>query len=555
MSFLIACLLAVPFGSIQDQSVPSTVPFAEPQETPSQPEKLSARLPVIPLPNKISYQDGFFEPQAGFAIRFEQDMEPFANGLAKQLQEVLGYPIKTARKELRIIYPQELHISNQADTPKEGYRLQVTEKRIDLTAGDSSGFQYGGQTLLQALQAGEQARLPLCDIQDEPRFGWRGMHLDVGRHFFAVEEIKKFLVQMAAHKFNVFHWHLTEDQGWRIEIKAYPKLHEVGAFRASSPPYGERLGSDGQRYGGYYTQEEVREVVAFAADLNIVVVPEIDMPGHMSAAIAAYPALGNQDIPDYDPIVQTKWGVHLYTLSPTEETFVWVEAVLNEVCDLFPSQYIHVGGDEAPINQWQASATAQAVMQREGLKDESALQAYFLSRVNKMLLARDRKMLGWDEIRMGGLAKGATVMVWRAWHHAAEAVAEGHDVVMAPTSHTYFDYYQAEPPQELAKGVEFECIGGRLPLQKVYDFEPVPKELLGKPEAKHILGAQGQIWTEYVKTWDKAEYLTFPRAAALAEVVWTQPEHKNWKDFQVRLRPMLERYKKAGVRYFDPFAE
>ncbi len=519
---------------------------ANPTQTP---------LSVIPKPNGIQYQRGEFAPQTGVAVRFDSQMQGEAEWLAEQLRRRTGYPVPLVREELRIIHPQEIHLDrDERMAGREAYRLQVKERSVRITSSQPAGAFYGAQTLLQIWPSEPGKSIPACQVDDAPRFAWRGLHLDVGRHLFAKEDILGLLDWMAVHKLNTFHWHLTEDQGWRLEIKKYPKLTSVGAYRSATPPYGDRRGSDGKRYGGFYTQEDVREIVQYAAQRHITVIPEIDMPGHMAAAIAAYPELGNSDIPDYDPEVQTHWGVKPYTLAPKEETFAWIDDVLAEVCALFPSTYIHVGGDEAPKGQWKRSKFAQSVIQREGLKNEEELQAYFLARVSKLLAKRNRKMLGWDEIREGGLAPGATVMVWRGWNHAVAAARQGHDVVMAPTSHTYFDYYQADPKTELAKGDWYESIGGHLPLEKVYAFEPVPEELAGQPEVAHILGCQGQLWTEYVKTWEKLEYLAFPRVSALAEVAWTQPGLRDYEDFTQRLRPMLARWKAAGVRHFDPFS-
>ncbi len=524
-------------------------------QTPSN-ESQPAPWLVIPQPKSLAYMDGEFCPQEGLAVRFDARVQWEAEFLAERLREFTGFPVPTVREELRILYPQEIHLEvlDSESNPTQ-YQLLAHPERIHVAAPGTAGVWSGIQTLLQVWPTEPQACLRACLVTDEPRFAWRGLHLDVGRHWFAKDDILSLLDWMAVHKLNVFHWHLTEDQGWRLEIKKYPKLTSVGAYRASTPPYGDRRGSDGERYGGFYTQAEVREIVRYAAQRHITVVPEIDMPGHMAAAIAAYPELGNDDIPDYDPQVQTHWGVKPYTLSPKEETFAWIDDVFEEVCDLFPSTYVHVGGDEAPKGQWKQSAFAQSVMQREHLHNEDELQAYFLGRVSKLLEKRGRKMLGWDEIREGGLAPGATVMVWRGWNHAVAAAQAGHDVIMAPTSHTYFDYYQADPKTELTRGDEYECIGGFLPLEKVYAFEPIPKELLGSEAAQRILGCQGQLWTEYVKTWDKLEYLAWPRVCALAEVAWTQPTKRDWNSFQQRLRPMLARLQAAGVRTFDPFAE
>ena len=337
-----------------------------------------------------------------------------------------------------------------------------------------------------------------------------------------------------------------------MEIKKFSNFPQVGGFRASIPPYGNRGGSDGKKYGGFYTQEQIKDIVAYAKERHITIVPEIDMPGHMAAAIAAYPHLGCDDIPNYKPEVKCHWGVHPYVLSPKETTFEWVDDVLGEVCELFPSTYIHIGGDEAPKGQWKQSKFAQSVIKREKLHNEHELQSYFIKRLEKMLDKRGRKLIGWDEIREGGLSPKATMMLWRGWDHAIASIKEGHDVVMAPGSHTYFDHYQNTPALELAKGMEFECIGGHRTIKSVYTFDPVPKEFKGTAKAKHVLGCQAQLWTEYMKTWDKVEYCAFPRIAALSECAWTQMENRDYADFDKRLQPMFQRYKKAGINYFDP---
>lgn len=515
---------------------------------------LANQPPLIPKP--VSYQklNGSFSLKQETAIRFSTGLEQEAQFLSEALKKRLAFPFSTYNNQLRIaLYnPIELQLIQGQNFKKEGYSLSITPDKVLIQAGDKAGIFYGCQTLLQLLNQNAQS-LPACQIKDYPRFAWRGMHLDVGRHLFPVKDIEKFIDWMAFHKLNTFHWHLTEDQGWRIEIKKYPKLTQVGAWRASTPPYGERNGSDHKRYGGFYTQKEIKRLVAYAKARHITIVPEIDMPGHMSAAIASYPELGNTDIANYKPSVATKWGVFPYTLSPKESTFTWVENVLDEVCALFPSTYIHIGGDEAPKEQWKASPFAQKVMKRENLPDEHALQSYFIGRVEKILQKKGRRLIGWDEIREGGLSPHATMMLWRSWDHAIASINEGHDIVMAPGSHVYFDHYQYDPEAILSQGKEFEAIGGYRTIQSVYSFNPIPKEFQGTQKARHVLGCQAQLWTEYMKTWDKVEYSAFPRIAALAEVAWTPQEARQWEDFQERLQPTIALYKKAGIHTFDPF--
>jgi len=517
----------------------------------------AAELPIIPKPLKTSVQEGHYTLNAQTAIRYQSTLKKEAELLAASIEKATGITPKLYDAKLRIALPSPITLGIDGDDSlHEAYDMTVTPKGIKIIGTDSAGVFYGCQSLLQLIplkaDKGEK-NIPACQISDQPRFGWRGMHLDVGRHLFAPNDIKNFIDQLAIHKLNTLHWHLTEDQGWRIEIKKYPKLTSVGGFRASSPPYGNRGGSDGKRYGGFYTQAQIKDIVAYAKDRHITIVPEIDMPGHMAAAIAAYPNLGNDDIPNYKPSVATHWGVFPYILAPKEETFEWIDDVLTELCELFPSPYIHIGGDEAPKGQWKESKFAQSVMKREGLKNEHDLQSYFIGRVEKILTKKGRKLIGWDEIREGGLSPNATMMLWRGWNHAIASVNEGHDVVMAPGSHTYFDHYQYNKVAILSQGPEFEAIGGHRTLESVYSFNPVPKEFQGTPKAKHILGCQAQLWTEYMKTWDKVEYRAFPRLAALAEVAWTATNRKNFANFKIRLKPMMARYQAAGINAFDYF--
>ncbi|MES2477430.1 MAG: family 20 glycosylhydrolase [Verrucomicrobiota bacterium] len=509
-------------------------------------------LPLIPLPSVVERADGHFEFSGQTGIRYHQTLATEAGLFAKDLEKLTGDVPMMATKEQRSFIASEilLDVDASADLPPSGYQLEISPKAIRIIGKDAAGAWYGTRTLLQLLPTGKitTADLDGLHITDHPRFGWRGMMLDVGRHFYPVENIKSLIDWMAFHKLNTFHWHLTEDQGWRIEIKKYPKLTEVGAFRESSPPYGDRNGSDGKRYGGFYTQEQIREVVAYASARHITIVPEIDMPGHMAAAIAAYPELGNSDIPNYDPKVVTHWGVYPYTLAPTEEVFRFVDDVFTEVCDLFPSPYIHMGGDEAPKTQWEQSPRVKELMQEKGFKDAHDVQSYFVKRVEKILEAKGRKLIGWDEIREGGLSPKATVMSWRGEDGGIASAKEGHDVVMTPTSHLYIDYYQTPAAQELAKGIDHEAIGGLVTLEKVYSYNPVPTDLT-KDEARHILGAQANLWTEYIKDYKKVEYFAFPRMAALAEIVWTQPERKDYYDFLIRLKGVMNHYDAAGVRH------
>ena len=443
-----------------------------------------------------------------------------------------------------------LRLSQDAPHPVEGYRLNVTSDAVTVEAKTPAGLFYGLQTLTQLLFGDHTSgwSVPVVQIVDAPRFAYRGMHLDVGRHFFPVAFVKKYIDLLAMYKMNKFHWHLTEDQGWRIEIKKYPKLTEIGAYRQETvmgknfERFDRPYVGDGKPHGGFYTQDEVREVVAYARARYIDVIPEIEMPGHATAALAAYPEFACTDGP-FD--VPTTWGIFEDVFCPKEETFQFLEDVLTEVIALFPSQYIHIGGDEVPKVRWQESEVAQEVISREGLADEDELQSYFIKRIESFLQAQGRRLIGWDEILEGGLAPDATVMSWRGMEGGIEAARQGHDVIMTPTSHCYFDYYQADPEQEPL------AIRGLTPLEKVYSFEPVP-EMLSAEDAEHILGAQGNVWTEYMATTDYVEYMVFPRMLALSEVVWSPPDLRNWEGFVQRLPDHLRHLDALGVNYRQP---
>ncbi len=518
---------------------------------------VAAPLPLIPLPLKVDPGEGAFQFSAETVIRYEADYVSEAKLLAEDLTKLTGTRPKLVVAGLKFSAPSEIYLgsSHNDELSASGYELKVRPDDLVIRGKDAAGVYYGTRTLLQLLPAGKlagiSARIPAVTISDGPRFGWRGMMLDVGRHFQTVADVKRLIDWMAFHKLNVFHWHLTEDQGWRIEIKKYPKLTEVGSFRAASPPYGNRKGQDGVRYGGFYTQAEIKDVVAFAAERHITIVPEIEMPGHAAAAIAAYPELGNSDVAGYAPQVMTSWGVHPYTFAPKEETFHFLEDVLGEVCELFPSQFIHIGGDEAPKTQWKQSPGAQEVMQREGLKSEEELQSYFVRRIGKFLASKNRRLIGWDEIQEGGLPQTATMMVWRDVKWGKHALALGNDIVMATNSHLYFDHYQYPAAQELAKGKEYEAIGGLLPLEKVYAYDPA--FVAENPaQAKQVLGTQAQLWTEYIQDMKKVEYMAFPRIAAFAEVAWTPPDLKNYENFRLRLEGVMEHYDAGKVNYPKP---
>ncbi len=527
---------------------------------------------IIPLPEEMKMGEGSFDLTSFTPVRYEAALEGIATLFAADLKERGGVEFKTLREDPVIMQTASgirLHVDDKLPLKPGGYKLDVSPEGVTITGKDIAGAWYGTRSIIQMLPPKDAGiwrsfltyatkgpngvPIPCVSITDEPRFAWRGMHMDVGRHMYPVEDIKKFIDWLAFHKLNTLHWHLTEDQGWRIEIKKYPKLTEVGGFRESTPPYGNRDSDDNKRYGGFYTQEQIKDLVAYAAARQVTIVPEIDMPGHMAAAIAAYPQFGNSDIPNYAPKVRTRFGVLYDTLAPTEETFQFIDDVLTEVCELFPSPYIHTGGDEAPKDQWEQSPRVRELMKKEGLKDGHEVQSYFVKRVEKILEKKGRKLIGWDEIREGGLSPKATVMSWRGEQGAIDSVREGHDVVMAATSHLYLDHYQLPKNPELAKGVEYEAWGGFQPIYNVYSYDPVPKALNAE-EAKHILGVQGQLWSEYIRSYDKLEYTAFPRIAAVAEIAWSPVEKKNYDDFRTRLDPIMKHYDAAKVHHAVPLA-
>lgn len=436
-------------------------------------------------------------------------------------------------------------------SPREGYEVRIRTNTIRVEADDDAGLFYAAQTLLQLARplppAGDGSvslGIPAATIVDTPRFAYRGMHLDVGRHMFPVPFIKRYIALMARYKFNTFHWHLTEDQGWRIEINQYPELTRIGAYRHETileknfDPY---IG-DGKPYGGFYTQDEVRDVVAFAERHHVTIIPEIEMPGHAVAALAAYPELACSPGPFQ---VRTFWGVSDDIFCPSEKTFQFLEDVLSEVIELFPGKYIHIGGDEAPKKAWRESELAQEVIRREGLADEAELQSYFIRRIESFLSTKGRRLIGWDEILEGGLAPDATVMSWRGTSGGIEAARQGHDVIMTPNSHLYFDFYQGEPKFEPL------AIGGLSTLENVYTYDPIPDELTDD-EARHILGAQANVWTEYIKTPEHVEYMVLPRMLALSEVVWSPHNRRNLDAFLQKLPAHFDWFDAAGFNYRLP---
>ncbi len=505
---------------------------------------------IIPKPLSFQKGEGRFEltPQTTIVVAEEnQNLRAIAVSLQKSVMTTVGLPMKIEKEGKENVFVFSLN----SDLAEEAYAVQVSKEKVILSAGSEKGFFYAYQTLLQLFDAriysdflikDLQLSLPVCLIKDEPRFGYRGMMLDVGRHMMPVSFIKKYIDLLAMYKFNQFHWHLTEDQGWRIEIKKYPKLTEIGAYRKETPlGHDSENKGDGKPYGGFYTQEEVKEIVAYASSKYINVIPEIEMPGHAVAALASYPEFGCTGGP-YE--VRTRWGVAEDVYCPYDKTFEFLEDVLTEVMDLFPSEYIHIGGDECPKDSWEASEFCQDLIKAEGLKDEHELQSYFITRIDKFITSKGRKLIGWDEILEGGLSPNATVMSWRGTQGGIEAARQKHDVIMSPNSFHYLDYYQGDPATEPL------AIGGFLPLDKVYSYEPLAEELT-EDEKKYILGVQANLWTEYIPTPEKVEYMLFPRALAVAETGWSAEGSKDYKEFENRVKAHFERLKVLKVNYAE----
>jgi hexosaminidase len=437
----------------------------------------------------------------------------------------------------------------------EGYRLTVDADGVRVEAADEAGLFYGRETLKQLLPpdvyrkariSDEPYRVPFVQITDRPRFRWRGTLLDVARHFLPKADVLRFIDLVALHKLNILHLHLTEDQGWRLEIKRYPKLTEVGAWRKETVvgnPHHPDARYDNRPHGGFYTQDDIREIVAYAAERHITVVPEVDVPGHSMAAIAAYPELGNQDVPSAEQPreVWTMWGVTEHVLNVEEATIEFYQNVLDEVCELFPSEYVCIGGDECPKPEWRASARAQERMAELGLADEDELQAWFLNRLGDHVAKKGRKLLGWDEILDGELSPGTVVASWRGTEGAVEAARRGHDTVNCPVGWVYLDFKQSEDPEEPIP------VSRHTPLEKVYAFEPVP-DGMDAGLAHHVIGSQANIWTEYMDSPRTVDYMAFPRLCAFAETVWSSGD-RDFAEFEGRLATHLKRLDAIGVEY------
>jgi hexosaminidase len=519
---------------------------------------------IIPKPVSLEMHSGNFNLNSKTTVITNKSAEHVADMLNVYLKKLYGFtlPIKNISPSKNIKNAIILSLLKPDERKKDEYNLSVKASEINISGISNEALFYGIQTFLQLLPPEKPTdgnvsfEIPQLVINDYPRFQYRGMHLDVGRHFFDVDFVKKYIDLLAYQKYNTFHWHLTEDQGWRIEIKKYPRLTSVGAYRNGTIiGHHPGTGNDDTREGGFYTQEQIKEIVKYAQDRYITIIPEIEIPGHASAAIAAYPELScfpNEStvISDKTPWsgsregkqVQQTWGVFPDVFCPSEYTFTFLENVLDEVIALFPSKYIHIGGDECPKDYWKRSEFCQKLIKDKNLKDEHGLQSYFIQRIEKYLNSKGRSIIGWDEILEGGLAPNATVMSWRGEKGGIEAAKQHHDVIMTPTTYCYLDYSQTKNDDSLT-------IGGFLPLDKVYNYEPIPKEL-DASEAHYILGAQGNVWTEYMPNPAKVEYMIFPRISALSEVVWSPKDSKNWNTFSSELPEMYKRYDFWGISYF-----
>ena len=510
---------------------------------------------IIPAPAQAETRAGNFQLNFASRILADKEFAGEAKLLAARLRPATGLALKNRTGVTKTFSPGDILLTAdgvEAALGNEGYKLSVTPSNAVIRATAAAGIFYGCQSLLQLLPPEIFSTnavkdfswtIPCVEISDSPRFGWRGFMLDVSRHFFTVDEVKRVLDLMSLYKLNTFHWHLVDDQGWRIEIKKYPKLASVGAWRDGigfglDPKTANAYDQHG-RYGGFYTQKQIREVVAYAAARHITVVPEIEMPGHSSAALVAYPqfacANAKVSMPDKGGVFT---GVYC---AANEGTFTFIENVLSEVAPLFPGKFIHIGGDEVDKTNWKACADCQARIKMEGLKNEHELQSYFIRRVEKIVNAQGKSLIGWSEIREGGLAPSAALMDWIGG--GAESAASGHDVVMSPNAYAYFDYYQSTN-----QAAEPKAIGGFLPLAKIYGFEPVPAKLA--PEFHvHVLGGQANLWTEYVPNLPQVEYMMFPRLGALAEVTWSPKEARDFENFKARTAVNEKRLEALGVNY------
>ncbi|HEU5138036.1 MAG TPA: family 20 glycosylhydrolase [Steroidobacteraceae bacterium] len=521
-----------------------------PDAPPPKPVQLDApHLGLIPAPMHSTGAIGTFRVAATTDILY-------SGGEAAAVAQYFVDFIKTQRPDLAFRAPREdtpesgsiaFVLADEESHGAEGYALSVSPNGVVVTARTPAGLFHGAVTLWQLITAepmqGLSVDIPALRITDAPRFAWRGLMLDSARHFQSPEYIKRFIDWMALHKLNVLHWHLVDDQAWRLEIKKYPRLTSVGAWRV---PAGQAALTDidaatgkPRQYGGFYTQEQVRDIVAHAAKRHVNIVPEIEMPGHATAAVVAYPELGVTNKPP--KAVPEEWGIFPTLFNVDDSTFTFLENVLAEVIELFPGEYIHVGGDEALKDEWHASPKVQARMKELGVKDEHALQGYFIQRIGKFIDSKGRKLIGWDEILEGGLAPNATVMSWRGIDGAIAAAKAGHDTVLSPAPDLYLDHWQSQGDASPGRS-------NTLSLKDVYLFNPLPESILPE-QRKHVLGLQGNLWAEMMRSEARVTYMAYPRAAALAEVAWSPAARINWEDFQKRLEPQLRRYATLGINY------
>ena len=518
-------------------------------------EKKEADYQVVPLSQELNLtQEAPFTLTSRTSILYPEGndlLKRNAEFLSEYINQSTGYtlPVKSFKEGETAKRAIVLTLDPQV-AEEEGYRINTSAEGINISGKTANGVFYGIQTLRKSIPAqaqGADILLPAGEIKDAPRFAYRGMMLDVGRHFFPVEFVKEYIDLLALHNMNTLHWHLTEDQGWRIEIKKYPKLTEIGSKR-SCTVIGHNSGEyDNTPYEGFFTQEEAREIVRYAQERYITVIPEVDLPGHMLAALASYPELGCTGGP-YE--VATQWDIFDDVLCiGNEKTLQFLEDVMTEIIDIFPSKYIHIGGDEAPRTRWKTCPKCQALIRAKGLKAdkehtaEDRLQSYCMTRIEQFLNSKGRQIIGWDEILEGDVAPNATVMSWRGSAGGIKAAQMGHDVIMTPNDFCYFDYFQSDAPQN----EPYDAIGGYVPVEKVYSLEPTDK--LTDDQKKHIKGAQANLWTEYITSADQVEYMVLPRMAALAEVQWTQPEKKEYNGFLNRLTRLAEIYQRDGLNY------
>jgi len=516
-----------------------------------QPDK---SVSTIPQPVSMEISDGYFQIGPDTRIIAENEAAAEAAKLIDSLASAMGFKLSLANTSRRRRGSISLRLDEDlSKLGDEGYRLRVSPRRVSIRAKEPAGLFYGIQTLRQLLPEqvfskrkveGAEWKVPCVRITDYPRFGWRGLLVDPARHFIPKQDLMRFIDIMALHKFNSLQIHLTDDQGWRIEIRKYPELTRTGAWMDYTTMRSgqEAEGFGDKRPGGFYSQDDIREIVRYAAERYINIVPEIEMPAHTGAAIISYPEIGLYPEKLSALPAEKRWFANERVLAPRPKTVEFMQNVLTEVMELFPSDYIHIGGDEANIEHWKKSEEMQALKRELGLKDEAELHSWFIRQVDSFLTSHGRRLVGWDEILQGGLAPGATVMSWRGQQGGITAANAGHDVVMAPTTHTYFDYYQG--PSE----GEPRAIGGNLPLEKVYRFEPIPKDITAE-KTKHVLGVQGQLWGEYISTAEHRYYMAYPRAAALAEVGWSPRAAKNYENFLARLGCHLKRFDAAGINY------